>query len=169
LTSRVALTVVSFLHASCGGLPGELVDPGAGSTIPPGSQVVHVAIDDGHVAISPDMVRSGSVYLVLDASPTGTAMLIGGAGPAVPDGGALPAGALDRLVRGDLQGTSTTSFGASGCSRDQRTAAQGRLGPCGNVSVFDMRAGQYAILGDAPETNATRRSPLPMGVLTVTP
>jgi hypothetical protein len=119
-----------------------------------------VAIDDGHVAISPDMVRSGSVYLVLDASPTGTA---------VPDGGALPAGALDRLVRGDLQGTSTTSFGASGCSRDQRTAAQGRLAPCGNVSVFDMRAGQYAILGDAPETNATRRSPLPMGVLTVTP
>jgi len=169
LTQRVALAAVSLLHAGCGALPGELVDPDAGSPIPPGAQVVHVAITDGHVAISPAVVRSGPVYLVLDASPTGAGMLIGGAGPGVPDGAPMPAGALDRLARGDLQGTSTTSVGASGCSPDQRAAAQGRLGPCGNVAVFEMRAGQYAILADAPETNAARPSPLPMGVLTVTP
>ena len=170
LTSRVALaTAAAFLHVGCGGIPSDLLDPGAGSTIPPGAQVVHVAMTDGRVALSPAVVRSGPVYLVLNASATGTAVLIGGAGPGVPDGGALTAGALDRLVRGDLQGTSTTSFGASGCSADQRAAAEGRLGPCGTVSVFELRAGQYAILADAPETNATRPSPLPIGVLTVTP
>ena len=163
------LAAVLLLGAGCGDVPARLMDPGAGSTIPPGAQVVRVAITDEHVALAPPAVRAGQVYLVLEASPAGGAVLIGGAAPGEPDGAPLPAGAVERLRRGDAEGTSMTGFDSGGCSPEQDVAGVGRLGPCGNVAVFTLRPGQYAILAGAPETNATRPKPLPIGVLTVTP
>lgn len=166
------LAVVSsaaLLALGCAGPTPELLDPGAGSTVPPGAQVVHVAITDRHVALSPAIVRGGAVYLVLDASPTKGAVLVGGAAPGEPDGAPLRSGALERLASGNVDGTSITGFDAGGCSPDQDAAGKDRLGPCGNVAMVVVRAGQYAILAEAPEANATRPTPLPMGVLTVTP
>ena len=169
LVTRTALGAsAAFLALGCAGPTPELLDPGAGSTIPPGAQVVHVAITERHVALSPAIVHAGPVYLVLDASPTKSAVLIGGAAPGQPDGAPLPPGALERLAGGDVGGTSATGFDAGGCSPQQDAAGKDRLGPCGNVSLTAVRAGQYAILADAPETNATRSTPLPVGVLTVT-
>ena len=160
--------VVALLCAGCAG-PAGLVDPGAGSTIPPGAQVVHVTVTESAVSLAPAIVRPGPVYLILEASSTGSVMLIGGAGPNAPANAPLAAGAIERLGRGDVEGTSMTGLDAGGCGPAQDQAGRGRLGPCGNVGRFELVEGTYALTGEAPESRPSSAGALPIGILTVTP
>jgi hypothetical protein len=120
--------------ASCG--PGS-------ATIPPGAQQVHVVVAGPEVRLEPATVSPGEVYVVLDA-PGSSVGFAQRQRTATETPGPLSDDDLDRLARGDTQGTAIGGFDDSGCSADQRVESRGRMGPCGNVFKIILTAGQYA-------------------------
>lgn len=141
----------------------SILDPARGEPIPPNAQVVHVTIRDETVQLQPDRVRAGDIYLVIDEPPDGSIVFVGG-GESSGELGPLASGAIERLERGDTEGTGISGFQAGGCSDEQAEAARGRTGPCGNVMQVRVSPGHYAVMTDAPEAGG-----VPVTVLTVTP
>jgi hypothetical protein len=120
---------------------------GRGQTpIPPGAQVVHIVLTESEVHIDPATVRSGDVYLVLDAPLDGGFNFVERQRSADETPGPLSDDDLERLAHGDTEGTSIGGH-SSGCSASQRAEDRGLMGPCGNVMMATLRPGKYAILG----------------------
>jgi hypothetical protein len=139
------------------------------ATIPAGAQVVHVVITDSEVTLQPVVVRPGDVYLVVDESPDGSLTFVARQDSEVATPGPLGSADLDRLRTGDTFHTYITGIDAGGCSPEQNVAERGMLGHCGNVLKLTLVAGDYAILGDAPEADPeTGRVPA-LAVLSVVP
>ena len=124
-----------------------LASCGRGQTpIPPGAQVVHVVATVSEVRLDPAIVRSGAVYLVLDAPLDGGFNFVERKRIADETPGPLSDDDLARLAHGDTEGTSIGGV-SSGCNASQRAEDRGLMGPCGNVMMATLRPGKYAILG----------------------
>jgi hypothetical protein len=120
---------------------------GRGQTpIPPGAQVVHVVATESEVRLDPTTVRSGDVYLVLDAPLDGGFAFVERKRTGDETPGPLSDDDLARLARGDTEGTAIGGL-SSGCDASQRAEDRGMMGPCGNVMKATLRPGKYAILG----------------------
>ena len=122
----------------------SLTGCGRGQTpIPYGAQQVHVQVVGSEVRLDPATVPAGDVYVVLDTprSSVGFAQRLATAG-ATP--GPLRDEDLERLARGDTEGTAIGGFDLLGCTEDQRTEDRGRMGPCGNVFKVVLTPGKYA-------------------------
>ena len=128
-----------------------------------------MTITDTSIELSPNVVRAGEVFLVLDSPVDGHLVFISGTPAGGPPDEPLDSGALDRLKRGDTEGTTISGMEAGGCSEEQDEEDRGMTGPCGNVMKVDVAPGMYAIMAESPEDNAGHPSPAPMAVLTVTP
>jgi len=138
--SRFALTV----GLACL-LAGALAGCGRGQTaVPAGAQLVHVEVDGPDLRLEPATVRAGDVYVVLETpgSSVGFAQqqLTSSATP-----GPLTQEDIDKLVRGDTEGTAIGGFDDIGCSAEQRAEDRGRTGPCGNVFKLVLIQGKYAM------------------------
>ncbi len=147
-----------------------LVGCGRGQTpIPPGAQVVHIAVTQSEVRLDPGTVRAGDVYLVLDAPLDGSIVFVQRKRTAAETPGPLSDDDLARLAHGDTEGTSIGGMDAGGCDAAQNAEDRGQMGPCGNVLKVVLLGGKYAILGDMPGSNPPGR-PLPsIAVLEVLP
>lgn len=131
-------------------------------SIPQGAQVVHVVSTASEVRLEPASVHGGDVWMVIDAEAA-SYTFVGASRPGGREGDPLTDDDLARLARGDTQYTATSGFSAGGCSPEQAAEDRGKMGPCGNVMKFTVRAGKYAVLwGDTAH-------PLPMAVLEVLP
>lgn len=156
----------ALLAGALGGLLAVvLVGCRQATPIPDGAQVVHVVVSEAEVTLTPDTVPAGDVYLVLDAPLEGAFRFVerqrAGETP-----GPLSDDDLDRLGRGDTEGTATGGLTTGGCDAGQNAEDRGKVGPCGNVMVVVLREGRYAIVGDAAEGDPEGRLP-PLAVLTV--
>ncbi len=134
--------------------------------IPDGAEIVHVVVSDSEVILNPDTVPAGDVYIVLDAPMNGSLSFVE-RHRAGEEPGPLTDDDLERLARGDTEGTAISGLDAGGCDAGQRAADRGKSGPCGNVMMVVVAEGQYAILGGAAGGEPTDVPP--MGVLTVAP
>ena len=151
------------------------------TAIPPGSQVVHVAITESEVRLTPDTVRAGDVYLVLDEPLAGSFGWAQRKRAADEAEGPLSDDDLERIAHGDTEGTSIGGLDSGGCAADQDAASRGMMGPCGNVMKATVAAGKYAVLGPGWSEQETEPSVDPtadpagfvpppfMGVLEVLP
>jgi hypothetical protein len=137
--------------------------------VPAGAQVVHVTITDSSVALEPDTVRAGDVYLALDAPPSGSFTFVAGQDSATATPGPLSDEAIERLRRGDTFHTMIDGLDAGGCGPAQDAEARGEMGYCGNVMKFVVSPGRYAIVGGAPESDPPGGALPPMAILTVLP
>ena len=136
----VALSgLVAGLAAGCG----------RGQTpIPPGAQQVHVAVSASTVSLNPGTVRAGDIYVVLD-TPGSSVGFVQAQHAETETPGPLSDEDLQRLSRGDTQGTAIGGFDDVGCSASQRAEDRGQMGPCGNVFKVVLTAGEYAFfIGD---------------------
>jgi hypothetical protein len=130
----------------CGLLATAVAGCGRGRTpIPPGAQVVRVAVIESELRLDRATVRAGDVYVVLDTprSSVGFASRMRGnleIGPLSDDD-------IARLGRGDTEGLAIEGFDLSGCSNEQRAEDLGLMGPCGNVFKTVLVEGKYAFLG----------------------
>ena len=119
------------------------------ATIPPGAQLVHLVATESAVRLSPASVHARDVFVQLDEPlDGGSFMFVERKTAAADTPGPLTDNDLERLARGDTQGTSLSGYGPS-CSGPQG-ADRGHLvqeGVCGNVWKFDLAPGKYAILG----------------------
>lgn len=152
-----------------------------GEPVPPGAQVVHVVATMSGVLLEPAVVRAGAVYLVLDEPLVGSFGFVERKRTAGETPGPLNDDDLERLARGDTEGTSIGGLDAGGCGREQDAAARDRMGPCGNVMKVIVAAGKYAVLGPGWVEQASEASvdptappsgfvpPSSMAVLEVTP
>jgi hypothetical protein len=136
--------------------------------VPAGAQVVHVTITESLVALAPDTVRAGDVYLALDAPLSGSFAFVAGQDSATATPGPLSDEAIERLRRGDTFHTMIDGLDAGGCSPAQDAEARGKMGLCGNVMKLILGPGRYAIVGGSPEAGPGGELP-PMGILTVVP
>ena len=160
---RLGLLITSALAiAGCG-----LLD--RGQPIPAGAQQVHVTIVDGTVRLAPDTVRAGPTYLVVDDPPDGGFAFVSGTGSGGTAEAPLAPGAVERLERGDTEGTSISGFSAGGCDAAQNAADRGKTGPCGNVMMVALGPGTYALAAEPLEIRDEGAPPVPITVLTVTP
>ena len=133
------------------GLVCVLAGCGPGQTpVPPGAQLVHVSVVGSEVRLDPATVSAGDTFVVLDTpgSSVGFAQAKRTAAEAL---GPLTDADLDRLARGDTQGTAIGGFEDVGCSPDQRAEARGQMGPCGNVFQIVLTPGKYAFFTGSPE------------------
>jgi hypothetical protein len=153
-TGILAIMAAAFLLLGCS----------RSSAIPAGAQVVHVAITQSGVQLQPSTVRSGDVYLVLDAPPEGSLAFISRGGSSVLS--PLTDADLVRLSHGDTESMAVGGLDAGGCSPAQNAEDRGRMGPCGNVLRVDLSAGQYAVMGATPD-GTPGSSQLPLAVLEV--
>ena len=159
LTLLGALLLVALALASCD----------RATSIPGGSQVVHVAISEGRLDLEPAAVRAGDVYLVLDASAEASAAVVAHQEAPAASPEPMSVADLDRLRSGDRFQTVTTSLNAGSCSPAQDVEDRGKIGPCGNVTKAVVGVGLYAVVAGAPEPDrATGRTPQ-IAVLTVRP
>lgn len=165
----VAALLLAAAASSSGCGATGLLDQDRGQPIPDGAQQVHVTIDRAQIRLVPDTVAAGDVYLVLDSPADGHVAFVGGAGPGLPPDAPLAPGSLDRLAHGVTEGTAISGLDAGGCSDAQNEADRGKTGPCGNVMLVHVLAGEYALLPDMPEANAEAPGSVPIAVLTVTP
>ena len=131
--------------------------------IPPGAQQVRIVITDSEVRLDPPTVPAGNVYLVLDAPLDGSMVFVQRKRTAEETPGPMTDDDIARLVDGDTQWTAIEGMEAGGCSAEQNAEARGQMGYCGNVYLFTLAPGKYAVLGDAPEVQP------PMAVLEVRP
>jgi len=117
---------------------------GRGRTpVPPGAQLVHVSVVGSEVRLDPATVSAGDVYVVLDTpgSSVGFAQRLR---TAAETPGPLTDEDLDRLARGDTEGTAIGGFEDIGCSAEQRAEDRGLMGPCGNVFKMVLTPGKHA-------------------------
>jgi hypothetical protein len=135
--SIVPVALVTILVVGCG----------RGQTpIPAGAQVVHVVATESVVRLEPATVHAGDVYLVLDEPVDGSFAFVDRKRSEAETAGPLDDADLERLARGDTEGTSIGSF-SIGCDAAQRAEDRGQMGYCGNVWKVSLVAGKYAILG----------------------
>ena len=154
----LVLGLVGGIPMGCGGL----------TPIPPGAQQVHVVATDSKLDLQPTTVRAGDVYIVLDG-PRESISVVSRKRTAEETPGPMSDDDLDRLAQGDTEGTAMEGISV-GCSAEQRAAARGKVGYCGNVFRLVLAAGKYAFLLDPPEGDP----PLPipadsMAILEVMP
>ena len=129
--------------------------------IPSGAQQVQVTVTDSGVALQPESVPAGDVYLVLDdGSISFVERKAGAYGTSEP----LSEEQIAQIGEGNLQDTSVSGLEANNCDAEQNAAARGMTGPCGNVMQVRVQPGSYLIVGGAPEEGGA-----PSAVLTVTP
>lgn len=136
------------------------------TAVPDGAQVVHVVATDQAVTLTPDNVRAGDVYLMLDEPLPGSITFVQGSTSADATPGPLDGAALDRLRTGDTFHTAQTGLDAGGCSATQDAGNRGRMGPCGNVLKFVLSPGTYAVVSGSLEGPGARPR---IAVLTVVP
>jgi hypothetical protein len=158
---RVAIVIALFASVLAG--------CSRATPIPPGAQVVLVAITASTVRLDPSTVRAGDVYLEIDEPLDGSITFVERQRTADETPGPLDDGDLARLARGDVGGFSISGFGAGGCSADQDAEDRGKLGPCGTVFKVVLVEGRYAIVGGDPAGDATMGRPPSMAVLEVLP
>ncbi len=131
-----------------GVLGGVLAGCGPSQTpIPPGAQVVHVAVTERGVRLDPSIVHPGDVYLVLDQPVDGSIRFVERKPGAADAVGPLSDDDLAALAQGDTFATSISGLDAGGCAPQQNAESRGRMGPCGNVMKVAVMTGKYAILG----------------------
>lgn len=150
-------------------LAGSLAGCGRGQTpIPNGAQQVHVQVIGSEVRLDPATVPAGDVYVVLDTprSSVGFAQRQATAG-ATP--GPLRDEDLERLARGDTEGTAIGGFDLLGCSEEQRAEDRGRMGPCGNVFKIELTPGKYAFFSGNLDAGASGDGPRSIAILEVSP
>ena len=151
-------------------LAGAIVGCESPTPVPAGAQVVHVTITESSVALEPDTVRAGDVYLALDSPPSGSFTFVAGQDSATATPGPLSDEAIERLRRGDTFHTMISGMDAGGCSPAQDAEARGKMGYCGNVMKFVVGPGRYAVVGGTPEGDPPGGGALPpMAILTVLP
>jgi hypothetical protein len=150
------------------GLVGAVPMGCNGPTVPAGAQQVHVTATDTDLHLQPTTVRAGDVYVVLDG-PRQSVVIASRRRSAEETPGPLSADDLNRLERGDSQGTSIEGLSV-GCSDEQRAANRGKVGYCGNVYKLVLAPGAYAILLDSPDQDPPQPVPAgTMAILMVTP
>jgi hypothetical protein len=150
-------------------LAGILAGCGLGQApIPPGAQQVHVVVTGAEVRLTPATVRAGDVYVVLD-TPGSSVGFGQRQRSATETPGPLTDDDLDRLSRGDTQGTAIGAFDDSGCSPEQRAEGRGLMGPCGNVFKVVLTPGRYAFFTGNLEDRAAGGYPGSIAVLEVAP
>lgn len=162
-------------------LAAVLVGCGRNAAVPPGAQVVHVVATESEVRLDPTVVHAGAVYLVLDEPLDGAFDFVSLKRTASATPGPMSDDDLERLARGDTEGTSSEAFSV-GCSPTQQAESRGQTGPCGNAfGPFPLTPGKYAILGPGwtmmetePSVDPTAdptglRPPPTMAVLEVVP
>jgi hypothetical protein len=156
------ILVLGLLGGVAAGCAGGL------TPIPSGAQQVHIADTETSLDLRPATVRAGNVYVVLDG-PRQSVVLVTQKRTAEATPGPMSDDDLDRLTRGDTEGTSIEGISVA-CSAEQRAAARGKVGYCGNVYRFRLAPGKYAFLVDSPDGDPPRTvPPESMAVLEVTP
>ena len=154
----LVLGLVGGIAMGCGGL----------TPIPPGAQQVHVAATDSELHLQPATVRAGDVYVILDG-PRESITVVSRKRTAEERPGPMTDEDLDRLAQGDTEGTAMEGISV-GCSAEQRAAARGMVGYCGNVYKLVLAAGKYAFLLDPPDSDPPQPVPAgSMAILEVTP
>ena len=152
------------------GLLGGIATGCSGSLtpIPSGAQQVHIADTDASLRLLPATVQAGDVYVVLDG-PRQSVVFVAQKRTADATPGPMSDDDLDRLERGDTEGTSIEGISVA-CSTEQRVAARGQVGYCGNVYRFTLAPGKYAFLVDPPDGDPPQPVPAgSMAILEVTP
>jgi hypothetical protein len=147
----------------------SLAGCGRGQTpIPYGAQQVHVQVVGSEVRLDPATVPAGDVYVVLDTprSSVGFAQRQSTAGETP---GPLREEDLERLARGDTEGTAIGGFDDFGCSEEQRAQDRGRMGPCGNVFKVVLAPGKYAFFSGNLDGGASADGPRSIAILEVGP
>jgi hypothetical protein len=144
-------------------LLGVLAGCGLGRpTVPPGAQIVHVVATASDVRVS-GSAHAGNVYLELDdPAEGGSFMVVERKTTAAETPRPLTDDDLARLAVGDTEGTSISGagpscIGAQGQGRGQLAAP----GVCGNVFMFVLGPGKYAILGPSWTEQQTEASTAP--------
>jgi hypothetical protein len=142
---------------------------GSGLTpVPSGAQQVHVADTDSSLDLQPATVRAGDVFVVLDG-PRQNVVFVARKNTADATPGPMSDDDLDRLRHSDTEGTSTEGLSVA-CSTNQRAAARGQVGYCGNVYKYTLAPGKYAFLLAPPDDSSPGLiSPQTMAILEVTP
>ena len=159
---------ITFLVAA-GVIASVIVGCDRATPIPDGAQQVHVVITDDAITLEPDVVQAGDVYLVLDEPATGSFTFVERRATAEETPGPMTEEDLERLALGDTGGMSISGLDAGGCSPEQNAEDLGRMGPCGNVMLYVVAPGRYAVVsGDVDLDPATGASPL-IAVLEVVP
>jgi hypothetical protein len=127
-------------------------------TVPPGAQVVHVAVDGDSVRLVPATVRAGDVYFVVD-NPGTSVILIERKSTPDESPGPLSDVELDRVAHGDTFHTSITCCIESG--------------ELGNVGKLAAAPGAYVLVTDDPTALAEKSGgvipPQSLAVLRVLP
>jgi hypothetical protein len=128
--------------------------------VPPGAQVVHLVATISEVRLATASVHAGDVYVQLDEPLDGGSFtFVERKRTAEEAPSPMTDNDLERLAHGDLEGTSSSSYGPS-CSGAQG-ADRGHLaheGACGDVWRFVLVPGKYAILGPAWTEQQTEAS-----------
>ncbi len=125
------------------------------ATIPAGGQQVHISVTGSEVRLDPTSVRAGDVYVVLD-TPGSIVGFAQRQHSATETPGPLSDEDLDRLARGDTEGTSIGGFDDIGCDAGQRAEDRGQMGYCGNVFKEVLTPGKYAFFVGDPEGEGPR-------------
>jgi hypothetical protein len=148
-----------------GGIP---MGCGVPRPIPSDAQQVHVAATESELHLQPATVRAGDVYVVLDG-PRESLVVVSRKRTAAETPGPMTDDDLDRLAGGSTEGTAIEGLSV-GCSAEQRAAARGKVGYCGNVFKLVLAAGKYAFLLDSPDSDPPQPVPAgAMAILEVTP
>lgn len=136
--------------------------------IPDGAQLVHVEVVGSEVRLDPVTVPAGEVYVVLDTRGSSVGFAQRQATAAATPG-PLRDEDLERLARGDTQGTAIGGFDDVGCSEQQRAEDRGQMGPCGNVFRLVVAPGKYAFFTGNLDVVAEGGGPPSIAILEVTP
>jgi len=156
------ILILGLLGGAAAGCAGGL------TSIPSGAQQVHIADTDTSLRLLPATVHPGDVYVVLDG-PRQSVVFVAQKRTADATPGPMSDDDLDRLERGDTEGTSIEGISVA-CSTEQRVAARGQVGYCGNVYRFTLAPGKYAFLVDPPDGDPPQPVPAgSMAILEVTP
>lgn len=156
------LAVLALVGGAAIGCSGGL------APVPSGAQQVHIADTDTSLTVMPATVHAGDVYVVLDG-PRQNVIMVSEKRTAEATPGPMTDDDLDRLRNGDTEGTSTEGISVT-CSAEQRAAARGQVGYCGNVYRFRLAPGKYAFLLAAPDGGPPgQMSPGTIAILEVSP
>jgi hypothetical protein len=150
-------------------LISSLAGCGRGQTpIPDGAHEVHVQVIESEVRLDPATVPAGDVYVVLDTPRSGVGFAQRKA-TAAETPGPLREEDIERLARGDTEGTAIGGFDLFGCSDEQRAEDRGQMGPCGNVFKIVLTPGKYAFYSGNLEGGASGEGPRSIVILEVAP
>ena len=150
-------------------LVAVLAGCGRGQTaVPAGAQQVHVEVDGAAVRLAPATVRAGEIYVVLDTPGSSVGFAQRQLTPSATPG-PLTQEDIERLARGDTEGTAIGGFDDSGCSAEQRAEDRGRMGPCGNVFKVVLTQGKYAMFAGTLDDRPPDDDSGSIAVLEVTP